>query len=152
MSEFEVKIIVDEKDLEAYYELRKEIFVGEQKIFAGTDIDEHDEDAIHMAALEKPGGKLVGGVRCYRLEGDTWVGGRLSAARGWRDGRVGRGLVKFAVETVKVKGCGKFLAYVQPRNVRFFERLEWKRVGEPVIHHGIAHQIMEAELGSGKSG
>ena len=150
MEKFEFRIITSEKDLRTYYKLREDIFVREQGIFSGTDIDEHDETAVHIAAIEKQGEKMVGGVRCYNLEGNTWVGGRLSAAAGYRNGVVGRYLVKFAVETVKARGCERFIAYVQPQNVRFFERLGWKRSGKPLIYHERPHQLMEAELGTGE--
>ncbi len=147
MEKFEFKIITSEKDLKTYYKLREDIFVKEQEIFSRTDIDEYDRAAIHIAAVEKSSARIVGGVRCYNLEGNTWVGGRLSAAPGHRNGLVGRNLVKFAVETVKTKGCECFIAYVQPQNVRFFERLNWKCSGKPIIYEGKPHQMMEAELG-----
>ena len=148
MPEFEIKIVNNDDELKDYFEIRKEIFVTEQKIFSETDIDEFDEDAIHIAAVEKTTGKMVGAVRCYNPEGNTWIGGRLSAAQGYRNGRVGNNLVRFAVETVKSRGCTKFLAYVQPQNVKFFERLDWKPIGELIMHHGILHQLMEADLDS----
>lgn len=91
---------------------------------------------------------MVGAVRCYKKEGDTWIGGRLSATRDYRNGKVGSGLVRFAVETVKSRGCKTFLAYVQTQNVRFFERLDWKALGEPIIYQGFTHQLMEADLDS----
>ena len=149
MAEFEFKIITDEEELEEYYKIRNDIFVKEQKIFSETDIDEYDEDAIHIAAIEKSSGKMVGGVRCYNPEGQTWIGGRLSAAPGYRNGKIGINLVRFAVQTVKSKGCRKFLAYVQPQNVKFFQRLDWNPVGELIPHHGILHQLMEANLNTG---
>ena len=148
MAEFDFKIITKEEDLTEYYKIRNNIFVKEQKIFTETDIDEYDEEAIHIAAVEKKTGKMVGGVRCYNPEGDTWIGGRLSAAPGYRNGRVGHNLVRFAVQTVKTRGCTKFLAYVQPQNVKFFERLDWKPVGQLIMHHRKLHQLMEADLGS----
>ncbi|MCK5391959.1 MAG: radical SAM protein, partial [Deltaproteobacteria bacterium] len=92
--------------------------------------------------------KMVGGVRCYKKEGDTWFGGRLSAALGYRNGRVGAGLVKFAVETIKSTDCKTFLAYVQPQNVRFFIRLGWSPIGELEIYQGSLHQLMKAKLES----
>ena len=151
MAEFKFKIISSEEDMKAYYKLREDIFVREQKIFSRTDVDEYDKDAIHIAAVEKSSAKMVGGVRCYNLEEDTWIGGRLSAALGYRNGRIGRNLVRFAVETVRARGCKKFLAYIQPQNVKFFERLNWKCVGDPVMHHGKFHQVMEAELEADQS-
>ena len=146
MSEYEFKIIDSDKELEEYFKIRNEIFVIEQKIFPETDIDEYDKDAIHIAAVQKSTGKMVGAVRCYNPEENTWVGGRLSAATGFRNGRVGYNLVRFAVQSVKARGCTKFLAYVQPQNVKFFQRLDWNPVGELFSHHGKPHQLMEADL------
>jgi len=148
MSEFIFKIAEAEEELEDYFRLRHEVFVREQKIFSETDVDEYDKGAIHIVAVEGSSGKIVGGVRCYRKEGDTWFGSRLSADPGYRNGKVGPNLVRFAVKTVKSRGCKTFLAYIQPQNVKFFERLGWKTIGEPVIYHGFPHQLMEADLDS----
>jgi putative N-acetyltransferase (TIGR04045 family) len=152
LEKFIFKIAEDEKELEGYFRLRREVFVKEQKIFSETDVDIYDTDpfhkVIHIVSVKVPDREIVGAVRCYRKEGDTWVGGRLSAAPGYRNGRVGAGLVKFAVKTMKSGECRKFLAYVQPQNVRFFIRLGWTPIGEPEIYHGIPHQLMEADLNS----
>jgi putative N-acetyltransferase (TIGR04045 family) len=149
MSEFVFKIAETEEELEEYFRLRHEVFVREQRIFPETDVDEYDKDAIHIIAIEGASGKVVGGVRCYRKDGDTWFGSRLSADPGYRNGRVGSNLVRFAVKTVKSRGCKTFLAYIQPQNVKFFERLGWKAIGDQVIYHGLPHQLMEADLESG---
>ncbi len=148
MAEFDFKIISTEEELKEYFKIRNDIFVKEQNIFSESDIDEYDKDAIHIAAVENSSGKMVGGVRCYNKEGNTWVGGRLSAAPGYRNGKVGYNLVRFAVQSVKTRGCTKFLAYVQPQNVKFFERLDWKSIGKMFIYHAKLHQLMEADLGS----
>lgn len=146
------KIAEDEKELDDYFRLRHDVFVKEQKIFSETDIDKYDTDpfhkVIHIVSVKVPDREIVGAVRCYRKEGDTWVGGRLSVAPGYRHGRVGAGLVKFAVETMKSGDCKIFLAYVQPQNVRFFIRLGWTPIGEPEMYHGFPHQLMEADLDS----
>ena len=39
-----------------------------------------------------------------------------------------------------------FLAYIQPKNVHFFERLNWRKIDQPVMHFGSIHQLMEASL------
>jgi putative N-acetyltransferase (TIGR04045 family) len=148
VGDFKFKIAETEKELEEYFRLRYDVFVKEQKIFPESDIDEYDHDAVHLIAINEPTGKVVGGVRCYKKEGDTWFGGRLSAAPAFRNGRVGANLVRLAVKTVKSKGCKTFLAYIQPQNVKFFERLGWRIVGEPVIYQGLSHQLMEADLDS----
>ena len=152
MEKFIFRIARDEKELEEYFRIRHEVFVLEQKVFEGTDVDSYDTDpyhkAVHIVAFNESDGSLVGAVRCYRKEGDTWYGGRLSAAKGYRNGRVGAGLVRFAVKTMKETDCKTFLAYVQPQNVRFFERLGWEAVGEPETYEGLLHQLMKADLDS----
>jgi putative N-acetyltransferase (TIGR04045 family) len=148
VKQFIFKIAETEKELEQYFSLRREVFVNEQKIFPESDIDEYDKEAVHIVAIESSTGEVVGGVRCYKKDGDTWFGGRLSASLGFRNGRVGGNLVRLAVKTVKSRGCKKFLAYIQPKNVRFFQRLGWKIVGESAVYQGFLHQLMEADLDS----
>ena len=149
MGEFIFKIAETARELEEYFRLRNEVFVQEQKIFPETDVDQYDRDAVHIVAIDKSTGKVVGVVRCYKKEEDSWFGGRLGAAPAYRNGQVGSSLVRLAVKTAKSNGCKKFLAYIQPQNVKFFERLDWKTVGEPVIYQGLSHQLMEADLDSG---
>lgn len=148
MAEFIFKIAETDKELREYFRLRHEVFVGEQKIFPESDIDGYDRDGVHIVAVQEATGNVVGVVRCYRQEENTWVGGRLGSAPGFRNGRVAPNLVRLAVKTVKSRGCEKFFAYIQPQNVKFFERLGWKTVGELFPHHGMPHQLMEADLDS----
>lgn len=146
------KIAENEDELEEYFHLRHEVFVKEQQVFSETDIDEYDtnpvHEVIHLIAVNESDRKMVGGVRCYKKEGNTWFGGRLSAAPDSRNGRVGAGLVEFAVQTIRSTDCKTFLAYVQPQNVRFFIRLGWSKVGKLEIYQGLPHQLMKANLDS----
>ena len=146
MSKYMIKIAETEDELKEYFRIRHEVFVKEQQIFSDTDVDEKDDKAIHIIGVEKTSGEIIGVVRCYREEGNTWFGGRLGADPGHRNGRVGSHLVKFAVSTAKSRGCKKFLAYIQPNNVKFFQRLNWISLGEPVTYQGLPHQLMEANL------
>lgn len=148
MSKYIIKIAETEDELNEYFHIRNGVFVKEQGIFAETDVDEHDSTAIHIIALDTSNMNVVGVVRCYAADGDTWFGGRLGALPDYRNGRVGSRLVRFAVSTAKSKGCKKFLAYIQPNNVKFFQRLDWKKLGEPLIYQGMPHQLMEANLDS----
>jgi len=148
MPKYIVKIVETEDELKNYFQIRHEVFVKGQKIFSKTDKDEYDKGALHIIAIEISTGDVVGVVRCYRKERNTWFGGRLGAAPGYRNGRVGHHLVKFAVSTAKAKGCEKFHAHVQLNNVKFFQRLDWMTVGEQVIYEGVLHHLMEANLDS----
>src|SRR4051812_21402981 len=115
---------------EAYFRLRGEIFAREQGLFVGTDSDAHDASALPIVALGRVLGianEVVGVVRIYPVNAGTWYGGRLGVARDYRRvGAVGGALIYTAVSTAHALGCSRFLATVQPPNVRYFEHYHFR--------------------------
>jgi len=132
-----------ESELKACYTIRRKVFVEEQNLFAGTDRDRYDKEAIHIAAWQS--GRMIGTVRIYEKGRGIWFGGRLAVLKGFR-GRAGRLLVEKAIETARAKNAERFLAYIQARNVPFFKRCGWSKAGEVLNYHGVPHQLMEANL------
>ncbi|MGB9627564.1 MAG: MSMEG_0568 family radical SAM protein [Thermodesulfobacteriota bacterium] len=130
---------------EKAFEIRREVFVEEQKIFSDSDQDENDSKSIHLVArLDQ---EVIGTVRVFPVNQDGhWVGGRLAVKKEFRNTGAGELLVKEAIKFVKKKGCKKFTAHIQVENVPFFSRLGWKAI-EPVKEYfGKLHQLMEANL------
>jgi putative N-acetyltransferase (TIGR04045 family) len=142
------KIVETEAERQAHFAIRRAVFVDEQALFIGADLDEHDAGAIHIIAVVAESGQVVGAVRVYEVEAGVWYGGRMAVLPAYRQHRppVGPMLDRLAEQTVSERGCQRFLAYIQLQNVRFFERLGWRKVGEPVLHCGQLHQVMEANL------
>lgn len=128
------------------FHIRDQVFVHEQGLFEATDMDEHDENSIHLVA--KQDGRIIGTVRVFRKtpETDHWVGGRLAVDKDYRSTSAGSALVKEAMKRVKKKGCQIFTAYIQERNIRFFSKLGWSPVAPVKNHFGRPHQKMQADL------
>ena len=143
MKDIVCKLVTTSQELRAAYEIRKNIFVNEQKLFSKSDRDTFDSKATHIVALLNE--EVVGTVRVYEKDRGIWFGSRLAVLRPHR-GRVGALLVQKAIETVREKRGKQFFAYVQLPAVSFFKRLRWKPVGKPVDYHGKPHQLMEAQL------
>ena len=142
----ELRLACGPEELAAYFEIRHMVFVKEQGMFDGSDVDAHDEQALPIVALLE--GRVVGVVRCYSTQGGIWYGGRLAVHPDHRTGQVGALLVKKAVELMRARGdVRRFLATVQVQNAGFFRRLGWLRVGRVVRLHGKPHQVMERPLG-----
>ena len=98
----------------------------------------------HVAGMPH---EVVGVVRIYRSDGDTWYGGRLGVASDYRRvGAVGGALIDTAVSTAHARGCTRFLATVQARNVRYFEHYAFRSLGELSLR-GQRHHLMQADLG-----
>lgn len=135
--------IENDDERAACFKIRKQVFVDEQKLFCDTDLDDHDRNAVHIAAVIND--KIIGTVRIYREEEDVWVGGRLAVKKRYR-GKVGKLLVLKAVEIVKNNNAKVFKAVIQAENVPFFINLKWKPAGEMFLHHGQMHQLMQLQL------
>ena len=133
-------------ELEAYYAIRKRFFVDVQGMFVDTDLEPIDLDpqTIHIVAICEPPGDVIGVVRCYPGPDRVWFGGRLAVVEEHRASRmtVGKALVRKAEELVRLRGVETFVGYIQMPTVRFFEHLDWVKVGEPVDYVGKPHQLM----------
>ncbi|MBV9946790.1 MAG: GNAT family N-acetyltransferase [Myxococcales bacterium] len=144
------ELAVEPWELRGYARLRRRIFCEEQRLFEGTDRDEVDERAIPLVALSRVAGvpdEVVGVVRIWQEDTPgEWWGGRLGTHPDHRrNGTIGPGLIRLAVSTACRRGCRRFRATVQVRNVPLFERLCWAVTGEAVVS-GQPHALMEADL------
>ena len=135
--------------LQAYFQLRREIFGVEQGLFEGSDRDAFDDHASAIVAQGEIAGmpdRVVGVVRIYQEGKDTWYGGRLGVARAYRRvGAVGTALITEAVSTAHGWGCRRFLATVQEANARYFEHHHFQRL-TAIELLGRPHFLMQADL------
>ena len=135
--------------VQAYFQLRREIFAAEQGIFVESDRDAFDDHASPIVAQGEIAGMpdaVVGVVRIYQQGKGTWFGGRLGVACAYRRvGAVGTALITEAVSTAHGWGCQRFLATVQAANARYFEHHHFRRL-EPVELLGRPHFLMQADL------
>lgn len=138
----------DPAALAEHHRIRFEVFVREQGIFAGSDLDAQDArpDVLRVLGLHE--GVPAGAVRLYPLDASTgtWQGDRLAVLPGFRTSGLGAPLVRFAVATAGARGGSRMLAHVQLANERFFERLGWARRGDVEEYVGRPHVLMEIGL------
>ena len=148
MNKIIFKVVKTKRQLEQCFSIRYSVFVVEQKMFKKTDQDEFDNDAIHIAAINSDDGNVISTVRCYQVGDNIWYGSRLAVPKEYRNhhSRIGIKLCKLAEKTVVEQGAKQFLAYIQIKNVRFFEGLHWRKIDTPIMHLGVEHQLMEASL------
>ena len=134
------------EELRAYYAIRKRFFVDAQGIFTETDMEPIDSDprTIHIIATCDPPCSVIGTVRCYPGPDGVWFGGRLAVVEEFRASRmtVGKALVRKAEELVRERGVETFVGYIQLPTVRFFEHIDWIKIGEPIDYVGRPHQLM----------
>jgi putative N-acetyltransferase (TIGR04045 family) len=132
-----------------HHRIRRAVFVEEQAVFDGSDVDAHDarDDVVHVLATHD--GRPAGTVRLYPtgVSGE-WLGDRLAVLPEFRTAGIGGPLVRFAVETAGARDGIRMLAHVQLPNERFFHRLGWRTAGPVETYVGHPHVPMTTPLTS----
>ena len=144
MNSIVIRQAITEDEIREVFSIRKEVFVTEQGMFQGSDVDENDSNSIYLIAQSN--GTIVGTVRAFPVDGNSWIGGRLAVRKNFRGSRAGFFLVQEAVKLVKSKKGRRFSANIQEKNINFFKKLGWIPVGNVFDHMGYPHQIMEVDL------
>ena len=130
---FHIEPATDADDLLAYRALRNAVFVHEQGLFTGHDLDWHDEDprTVVLVARDRMG-TVIGGVRLGPVdEGPDigwWCGSRLVVDRNAPTRGAGAALIRAACAHAEKAGVLRFEATVQERHGPLFDRLGWQTV------------------------
>lgn len=152
-TEFRVKWATQAWETSEAHALRRAVFCVEQGVFVGDDRDAIDDRAQLLVATVCVAGipeQVVGTVRIHREAHDAlpdlWYGSRLAVHAAFRHhSRLGATLIRLAVSSAHARGCRTFRAHVQSQNIALFEKLNWKLLGEEVLH-GRRHGHMQADL------
>jgi putative N-acetyltransferase (TIGR04045 family) len=141
------RVVADAAERELHLRIRLEVFVREQRLFDTSDHDAHDDDPRTLHVLGLWGRVAAGTVRLYPLgQPGVWNGDRLAVLGPFRKHGLGGPLVRFAVRTAGELGGSEMVAQIQLPNVAFFERLGWRRRGEPADYCDRPHQQMAIDL------
>ena len=124
-------------DIEDYRRLRREAFVIEQGLFAGTDRDDIDDDprtVVLIAAGQD--GTVLGGVRLAPVcapDIGWWTGSRLVAEPSAQTAGIGAALIRAACAYAESAGVLRFEATVQHRYLSLFTSLGWENQGDCTV-------------------
>ncbi len=139
--------VLDAVERAEHHRIRRQVFVEEQRLFVGDDVDAYDAHPSTVHVLGLVDGRPAGTVRLYPLdERGLWKGDRLAVLREHRRSQVGRPLVRLAVELAGVQGGSRMTASVQAANTRFFVTLGWAPSGALFDLLGVPHQTMTIGL------
>jgi putative N-acetyltransferase (TIGR04045 family) len=135
-------------EADTHHRIRHEVFVTEQAVFVGTDLDEEDGRPTTLKALGFCDELPVGTVRLYPTSADVteWQGDRLAVLGPYRHRHLGGPLVDFAVTTAARLGGHRMTAHIQVANVRFFASLGWEADGPVETYVGLPHQPMAIDV------
>ncbi|MDP2081842.1 MAG: GNAT family N-acetyltransferase [Pseudotabrizicola sp.] len=136
--------IAPTRDIATCRQLRRIVFIEEQGVSEADEIDDKDDQAIHILALVD--GIPMGSARLL-LSGDTGKIGRVCVLRQARGTGLGTALMREAVaELRRQPGVTRAKLGSQTHAMGFYERLGFVAQGPVYDDAGIAHRDMVMPL------
>jgi predicted GNAT family N-acyltransferase len=122
-------------------EIRRVVFVEEQRVPEELEIDGHDPACAHVLA-EDARGEAVG---TGRLLPDGRIG-RMAVLATWRNRGIGTRLLHALMEAARAQGLREVHLHAQQNARAFYERHGFRIEGEPYLEAGIPHIDMRCTL------
>lgn len=135
--------IAPTRDIATCRHLRRVVFIDEQGVPEADEIDDKDEDAIHLLATDN--GEPVGSARLL-LQGATGKIGRVCVLKYHRGTGLGAALIRAAIAELRTRGMTTAKLGSQTHAIGFYERLGFTPVGPEYIDAGIPHRDMTLPL------
>ncbi len=141
----EIRPARDSQEREGALALRHEVFVHEQRVPSEKELDEHDDGAIHLVAVDEDG-RLRGTCRLIGAGEQVMRVGRLCVGRDFRRTGIGAALLKAAEREARVAGATRLAMNAQTSAASLYRALGYEPRGIPFDEVGIEHIAMEKPL------
>jgi len=122
--------------------IRFAIFVDEQNVPSGIELDDLDASCLHAVAFD-PEGKAIG---TGRLLPDGRIG-RMAVVKGWRRQGVGADIIEALVAEATHRGHAEVVLSAQLQAAEFYRSHGFVAEGKVYQEAGILHQAMRRVLG-----
>lgn len=121
--------------------LRFAIFVGEQKVPSGIELDDMDEKCVHAVAFDVDG-KAIG---TGRLLPDGRIG-RMAVVKEWRRRGIGAEILQALIGEARKRGHKDAVVSAQLQAAEFYREQGFVAEGKVYPDAGILHQKMRKQL------
>jgi predicted GNAT family N-acyltransferase len=132
-------------DVRGALALRELVFCEEQGVPREEELDEHDQRALHLVALEERHGAVIGTLRLL-LEPDGAKIGRVAVAREWRRRGVALRMLQLALDAARARRSPRVRLAAQLDAVALYEKAGFAVESETFEEAGIQHVWMAQRL------
>ena len=126
-------------------QVRREVFVVEQRVPEELEWDEHDGTCVHCIAMDDTGRTIGTG----RLIADTPLArvGRMAVLEGYRGRGVGQSILDTLLSVAQGRGERGIELHAQTHALAFYERAGFAAEGPEFDEAGIPHRVMRLQFG-----
>jgi len=145
MSESAISVtrVDTDSDLQTCFDIRREVFVEEQKVSAEEEYDGLDAECRHY--LLRVGGAPMATARLRFLPGKAKVQ-RVAVLKAGRGQGLGLALMRTMLEDARAEGVAEAFLSSQTYAIPFYERLGFVANGPEYLDAGIPHRDMTLKL------
>jgi len=144
MGKLSYKLVASDRELKAAFEVRLQVFVEEQGISEELELDDIDQEALHMVV--KDGERVIGTARVLFLTANQAKIERMAILKPFRRRGIGRGIMSFLNEELRNKQVEQVVLHAQYAVVAFYKSCGFEESGLPFQEAGIKHIKMERQL------
>ena len=131
-------------EIERCLDIRREVFVGEQRVPSEIEIDGRDASCTHFLALV--GDTVVGTARLRVTEEGRAKAERVAVRRAARGCGAGALLMRALEAEARRRGHDRLVLNAQVQVLPFYERLGYMVDGPEFLEAGIPHRPMSKRL------
>ncbi|MDI9499301.1 MAG: GNAT family N-acetyltransferase [Bacillota bacterium] len=138
-----IKKVKTREELKMVHDIRREVFIEEQGVPEEIEMDDKDDEAIHVLAVvdDEPAG-------CGRIlfNGSDARIGRVAVREKMRRSGIGEGICKLLIAIAEEKCVERIILYAQLSAEPFYARLGFERQGDVFMEAGIEHVMMIRQI------
>lgn len=147
MSDFVFKQAITKAELSGSFAVRREVFIGEQKIAREKEWDGLEDVCLHFVA--KQGKKVIGTARLRLPEPGHAKIERMAVLKPYRRHGVGAGILLLVEQAIKDRGIAEAELHAQITAVPFYLVCGYTEAGAHFYEAGIEHVKMVKRLRPG---
>ena len=119
-------------------QVRREVFINEQKVPEALEWDEFDKTSLHILVLNEQQKPIATG----RLKNDGQIG-RMAVIKNYRKQGIGSAILKTLINHASQQHYPTLYLHAQLSAVNFYQKFNFKVYGNKFMDAGIAHQSMQ---------
>ncbi|KMY46523.1 acetyltransferase [Bacillus sp. FJAT-27916] len=140
----DIKIVTNEEELQQAYQVRKIVFVDEQKVTVEEEIDHLEEESTHFLVMNE-NDEPIGAGR-FRIVDNYGKVERICVLPQARSTGVGRSLMEAIEQHALSQGLEITKLNAQVQAIPFYKSLGYGIISEEFLDAGIPHRTMKKRL------
>ena len=146
MTDYEVRQVSGESDLTHAHAVRRAVFIEEQGVAEAIEMDDKDEEAIHVVVSDPEAEMAVGTARLRIPRAGVGKAERVAVRSVYRGEGLGTLLMEWLEEEARDQGCSEMSLHAQTAVKEFYEKLGYIVVSDEFEEAGIPHVEMKKSL------